>query len=232
MQLEADTLAVLINFSNMNPGLVVRPGNVLKTVSTSKSVIAKATLSQTFEKEFAIADLSRLIRTISLFKGQSPEISFMDSNLLISAEKQQIKYAYSDYEHVKIKLTNENFEENLAKKKSFAQFNLDKNLMLQAMKASVALGNPQLAFIGANGKIVLESMNIDVTLYDKYMVEIGDTDAEFKVVFDIANLNFLAQNDYHVNFLYSDKGLGATFSGHPYEYVVAMKASHSTFSSS
>ena len=106
MQLENETLSVLINFSNMNPGLIVRPGNVLKTISHTHSVIAKATISQSFEKEFAIVDLSKFIRTVSLFKGQSPNIEFKSSYMLISADKQNIKYSYSDYEQVKVRLKN------------------------------------------------------------------------------------------------------------------------------
>ena len=77
MKLDNDTLQVLKNFSAINKNIMFKPGNVIRTISSTKSVLAKATIKQEFDKGFAVYDLSRFIGTLSLFND--PEIEIKDS---------------------------------------------------------------------------------------------------------------------------------------------------------
>ena len=43
MKLDNDTLQVLKNFSAINKNIMFKPGNVIRTISSTKSVLAKAT---------------------------------------------------------------------------------------------------------------------------------------------------------------------------------------------
>ena len=54
MKLDNDTLQVLKNFSAINKNIMFKPGNVIRTISSTKSVLAKATIKQDFEKGFAV----------------------------------------------------------------------------------------------------------------------------------------------------------------------------------
>ena len=61
------TLDVLKNFSTINSNILVRPGNVINTISPIKNVMAEATVEENFDTEFGIWDLGKFLGTISLF---------------------------------------------------------------------------------------------------------------------------------------------------------------------
>ena len=50
MQLSESTLSVLKNFSTINPNLVFKQGNQIKTISVAKNILATATITETFRK--------------------------------------------------------------------------------------------------------------------------------------------------------------------------------------
>ena len=54
MNLSNDTLNVLKNFATINPNLVFKPGQKLKTISESKTILASAEIVEDFPTEFAI----------------------------------------------------------------------------------------------------------------------------------------------------------------------------------
>ena len=58
MELSDRTLNVLKNFANINSNIVFREGNVLKTISVAKNILAKVTLDETIDAEFGIYDLN------------------------------------------------------------------------------------------------------------------------------------------------------------------------------
>ena len=58
MNLSNDTKEVLKNFSSINQNLMVNSGNVIGTMSAMKNIVAKATIPDTFQNEFAIYDLN------------------------------------------------------------------------------------------------------------------------------------------------------------------------------
>ena len=67
MKLSQRTIQILRNYSSINPSVKFEAGTILKTVSPNKTMLAKATLSDTIDSDFAIYDLSRFLGTMSLF---------------------------------------------------------------------------------------------------------------------------------------------------------------------
>jgi hypothetical protein len=66
MKLSETTLNVLKNFSTINTGLQVKPGQVVRTISKQQNVLAKATVPETFDSEFVIYDLNRFLGVIDI----------------------------------------------------------------------------------------------------------------------------------------------------------------------
>ena len=58
MNLSNETVSVLKNFASINQNLVIKGGNSISTISAQKNIIAKATVKETFPKDFAIYDLN------------------------------------------------------------------------------------------------------------------------------------------------------------------------------
>ena len=68
MNLSNETVSVLKNFATINQNLVIKSGNSISTISAQKNIIAKATVKETFPKDFAIYDLNEFLAALSLFQ--------------------------------------------------------------------------------------------------------------------------------------------------------------------
>ena len=68
MNLSNDTLEVLDNFADINSGITVKVGQELKTISPMKNIFGTAKVSENFDTEFSIYDLSEFLATLSLFE--------------------------------------------------------------------------------------------------------------------------------------------------------------------
>ena len=81
-KLSKETLAILKNYSQINSNLLVKEGNVINTISPAKNIVSESVVTENFEVEFGIWDLSKLLGTISLF--EDPEFEFGEKSMIIS----------------------------------------------------------------------------------------------------------------------------------------------------
>ena len=98
MKLSSETLDILRSFSNINNGILVKPGQSISTMSTQKTILAKAEVSEVFDKQFCIYDLSQFLGTLKLFKD--PDLDFQDKKVIISENNTTVKYAYASVETI------------------------------------------------------------------------------------------------------------------------------------
>ena len=82
MKLSNKTLDVLKNFSNINQNILIEEGNVLRTISTMKNILGRATIVENFPKEFGIYDLNEFLGVLSLTKDSEIELIMNTCNLL------------------------------------------------------------------------------------------------------------------------------------------------------
>ena len=69
MKMSEQTLQVLQNFSTINQSLLFKEGDVLRTVSPQKTVLAEVTVPDTFETQFGIYDLGQFLSAMTLIEG-------------------------------------------------------------------------------------------------------------------------------------------------------------------
>ena len=74
MKISNDTRDVLKNFSTINSGIRVKEGNRLETISNMKNILAVATVSEEFPKNFSIYNLPEFLGATSLM--EDPEFNF------------------------------------------------------------------------------------------------------------------------------------------------------------
>ncbi len=79
MQLSDQTLTILKNFAAINQGIVIKPGNVLRTVSLTHSLMAEATVPDYFDRKIVLYDLSKMLAIIQ----SSPDIEIEDNQLVL-----------------------------------------------------------------------------------------------------------------------------------------------------
>lgn len=216
MKLDNATLQILKNFSAINKNIMFKPGSVIRTISSTKSVLARATISQEFDKSFAVYDLSRFIDTLSLFN--EPEIDVKDSHVVISEGNNKFNYAVTDPSLIIVPPDREielpNPEVNCL---------ITEEALNRVMKALSVSQLPEIAIVGKDGQILLQAVDTRGTTNDSFSVVVGETDARFRMVFR-ADCIKLIPGSYDVSI--SSKGL-SHWKGASVEYWIAVESNSS-----
>jgi hypothetical protein len=217
MRITTNTINVLKNFAKINPSIVVPEGNTLKTISTSKTIMAKAEVDTDFPQRFAIYSLDRFISTVSLF--DDPVLTFGENSVEIRDGNKSTHYVYAE-ETTIAKAP----EKELNLPSIDATFTLNYENLRDAEKAAGVLGLPEIAVVGEAGKIYLRAVDSKNPSGDVYSVEIGEGNKEFMAIFKSENIKIIPDN-YEVNI--SSRGI-SHFTGPQAEYWIAVEQS-STF---
>lgn len=217
-----NTLTILKNFSSLNSNLLVKPGNVIKTITPSKTGMAIATVEEDFPVEFGIWDLNKFLGVISLF--QNPSFEFGDKSVKIkNGGDSVVNYFYSEPRllttpdkdvvmpavNVSITLTEKNFSE--------------------LQKAASVMQLSDLSFKSENGKIVAMVSDLSDPTSNSYKVLVDeDYDGkDFLFNFKMENIKILP-GDYDINFAKTVVGefINQTI---PVKYWFAMEANTSKY---
>lgn len=213
MKFNARTTQILKNFAGINPSMLFREGDLLSTISDTKSILAKAKIDQVIESEFAIYDLGRFLSTLSLFSD--PDIILNDKKLNITEGQKSINYSITDASLIISAPTKElNVDADI-------KFDLTSEKLQETMKAMNILGLPEVALVGEKGKILFKAMSVKDKSSDNFSVEVGETDKTFSAVFSVENIKMVS-NNYKVAI--SDKGV-SHWSGDDIEYWIMCEAS-------
>jgi hypothetical protein len=194
MELSSQTLQVLNNFASVNSNIVITTGNVLRTVSESKTILARATIDEEFPKGFGIYELNEFLSALSLV--ESPRISFGENNMDISdgTGRSSIKYFYSD---PSILTTTSN---EIVMPEAQVKFKLDRDTMNRIKKAASVLGHTEVSVRNVDGVIVLTVADNENSTSNAIDIAVDgeSTSDDFKYVFNIANLKMM-EGDYDVS---------------------------------
>ena len=96
MQISKETIRILKNFSDINTGITIKSGNEIKTIAEMKNVSSRATISETFEKEFSIGDLREFLNVINSDTFKDGKFSFGETSVEIVKDNSCVNYVYAD----------------------------------------------------------------------------------------------------------------------------------------
>jgi hypothetical protein len=212
MKFSAKTQQVIRNFASINNGIQFKQGNVLKTMSESKNVMAKATLDTEVEATFCIHDLSQFLGAVSMM--DDPDLTPTDHYLQIGKGSEKFNYIYADPSMILIPP-----DKDIALPTRDVEFKLNGDVLTRVMKALGVLGSPQIAVTGDREKIYLQTMNVKNPTDSSFRVEVGETTSEFNLIFLTENIRLLP-GDYDVAI--SAKGFGH-FAGDGVDYWITIE---------
>ena len=223
MKLSKHTLNMLKNFSDINMSIEIKEGNILRTVSVQKNILAQAELEEDFPQDFAIYELNRFLGAVSLFND--PEFRFNGSSANIGTNTHSVDYVYCDPSMIVTPP-----EKNITFPEPEVKFTLSQDALSQIMKASNVLGTPEIAVEGGphpNDVIRLMALDVNNDSTDTFKVVLEErSDNKFRFVFKTENMKMLPGN-YDVEI--SSKGISHfTMQGQKLQYWIATEAS-STF---
>jgi hypothetical protein len=218
MKLSNDTRDVLKNFSTINQNLLVKNGSVINTMSAMKNIVAKATVPDSFNNEFAIYDLNEFLSALSLFKD--PSLDFDDKAVKLKEEGggSSLNYFFSDPSIVTAPKT------EITMPSVDVEFTFTQETFNAIQKASAVLGVPDVVLKGTTGG------DINLTVTDRkndtsndFAIKVGENaTSDFTYFFKVENLKLLAGN-YKVEV--SSKGISHfTNTNKPVEYFIALEA--------
>lgn len=188
-----ETQNLLRTFSTINKSIVIKPGNILSTLSVNKNILAKAEIEETFSKEMAIYDLSAFCEILRLYDGLSdtlPQIEQKDNHVLISNPnaESKVKYFYSDPDIIvqppdkEVDLPSEDLK-----------FRLSLESLKQVWRVYDITKAPDLCVYGKDGQINLCVTDKKNDSYNTFTLKVGETDEEFCYCMKMENLKVTAQ---------------------------------------
>ena len=194
MQLSDTTLDILRNYSAINQNLLIEPGNVIKTVNESRTILSTATIAESFPKEIGIYDLNEFIGAMSLV--QKPTLDFKDEYITLSDESGRASVKY--FTAAKETLTKQ--QKTLSMPEADVKFKLDNDTFNKLKKAASTLGHKELSITAKDGVLslsVVENQNATSNAFSIDMDGEFKQDAVFNFILSISNLKILP-GDYDV----------------------------------
>jgi len=196
MELSEHTLQVLHNFSGINGNIYINEGNVLRTVSESRTVLAKATLGEDFPLSFGIYDLREFLSVLGLVDSRTVSFENEYARIADSTGRSKIKYFYSAPET----LTSPKGGD-IALPSEDAWFTLDELTLSKIKSAATALGHSEVNVTLHNGIVRLTVTDNEDSTSHEFDIDVeGESDCvDMKAVFNIANLRLLENGNYRVS---------------------------------
>ena len=219
MKLSKHTLNMLKNFSDINMSIEIKKGNVLRTVSVQKNILAQAELEDEFPKDFAIYELNRFLGAVSLF--DDPELEFNAKSVNIGTTKHSADYVYCDPSMIVTPPEN-----NITFPDPEVKFTLTQDSLSQVMRASNVLGTPEIAIEGGphpNDSIRIKALDVNNDSTDTFQVVLDEKSGHtFRFVFKTENMKMIPGN-YDVEI--SSKGISHfSLQGAKLQYWIATES--------
>jgi len=210
MKISDSTFDVLKNFSSINQSLAFKTGNVIRTVSEQKTILAQAKVNESFPVDFAIYELNQFLGLSSLF--EDADFEFGESRVTLKEGSATANYTYADPSMITTPP-----EKNIDLPSTDVSFDMSKDDFRQVMNGANQLGLPEVVVRGEGGTITLVATDTKNPTTNEFSRVVGEHGAEFQFIFKTENFKFI-QNDYQVEI--SSKGIGH-FKSNSVEYWVA-----------
>ena len=183
MKISTGTLDILKNFATINTNILVRQGNTLSTISTGKNIFARAEISESFPKEFAIYDLNSLLSLLTLM--EDTDVDFQDESLKVSKGTSVFEYYYAD-PNIIVSAPDKTIDVD-----NFFQFDFTKDDVDMILKAAAITAAPMLSVIGDKKEVVVTVSDPSTPKSNSFRQVIGTTDKEFDVRLAIENFKVI-----------------------------------------
>ena len=185
MKLSDTTVNLLKNFSSINQSILFKSGNKLRTMSVMKNILAEATITEEFPKDFGVYDLNQFLQGHSLH--QSPELDFTnDEYVVIKEGKMRAKYFFAEPSVIVSPP-----EKEISLPSEDVTFVITSQQLEKLKKAASVYQLPDISAIGEAGvvKVVARDKKNDTS--NDFSIVVGETDKQFVFNFKEENLKII-----------------------------------------
>ena len=194
MELSDNTLTTLKNFSSINPNMMIRSGNTIKTISEARTVLATAHVAEQFPKDFGIYDLNEFMGVLSLV--DQPRLKFEDEYMVVndSTGRSKVKYFYSSEDTLTTP------QKDITMPEANVKFTLDNDTMNKLKRAASTFGHSEISISGKDGVLSLSVVDSQNMTSNAFSIDVDGEfadDAKFNFILSTNNLKILP-GDYTV----------------------------------
>jgi len=185
MKLSESTLSLLKNFSTINQSILFKQGSKLRTISVMKNILAEATITEEFPKDFGIYDLNQYLNGLALHNN--PELNFEADNYVVIKEgRSRSKYFFADPSVIVTPP-----EKSIDLPSEDVTFDLSTDQLDKLLKAAAIYQLPDLSVVGGDGvvKVLVRDKKNDTS--NDYSVIVGETESTFSFNFKVENIKIL-----------------------------------------
>ena len=194
MELSENTLTTLKNFSGINPNMMIRTGNTIKTISEARTVLARATVAEEFPVDFGIYDLNEFMGVLGLV--DKPSLKFQDEFVIVndSTGRSKVKYFYSSEDTLTTP------QKDITMPEANVTFTLTNDTMNKLKRAASTLGHSEISISGKDGVLSLSVVDSQNMTSNAFSIDVDgefDSNATFNFILSTNNLKILP-GDYEV----------------------------------
>lgn len=195
MKLSNETLSTLKNFAAINSNIVLNPGNTIKTMAESKTIMASAEISEEIPAQIGIYDLNEFLSVVNMF--EDPELTFDEEvkSVRVSEGRRAVKYFFSEPSI----LTSPSKDVQLPS--SDVTLTITSEDMNNIRRAASALGVTDVVIQSTPGSepkvIVTDSTDSTSNSFELDLANINANGVNCKLIFNINNFKFV-NDDYDV----------------------------------
>lgn len=180
MKISSETISILKNFSQINPNILIKEGNIISTKNEFGSVYARAGIKEYFPMDFAIYDLNEFLSVVSI--AEDPDFSFSENYVDIIWGNNKIRYNSADI--VVITYPKGNFKAPPAE----VNFLLNKDIIDNIITSAKVFKQEHIAFVSdATNNALIQSYDKKGAIKNFYEFDLGYVDDNvFNMIMDIS----------------------------------------------
>ena len=198
MKLSEQTLEVLQNFATINQSLLFKEGDVLRTVSPQKTVLAEVSVPDTFDKQFGIYDLGQFLSAMTLIEGAELDLGENSMNIN-NGNGQAVTYRYADPSMIVTPP-----DKGITLPDVDASFTLSDSILKKTLDAARVLGLPEIVVEGDGTNISISAGDTKNSSMNDYKENVEASESVFKHIFKVDNMKMMML-EYNVEI--STKGI-------------------------
>jgi hypothetical protein len=196
MKLSNETLNILKNFGNISEGIHFKKGNILRTMSSQKNILAEATIEENIPETFGVYDLNNFLSVVSLHKD-NPTFEFDSNHVMIVSNngRSKIHYRFCDPSMVVSAP-----EKTLEMPNPEINFELTSEDFNWILRAAAVLGSPQICIESDGDTVYIKAVNLqnDSSHTDALELRSG-SGSVYNMVFKTESLTKLLPGNYDVS---------------------------------
>ena len=223
MKLTDKTIEILKNFVNLNQSIQFKIGNVIKTITPTKTVFSIAEIEESFPNDFAIYDLNKFLAKVSLYKDC--ELEFEEDRVIFRTPDKR-KFDYIKYSSPKVISAPPDGEIRLDNPEH--EFKLSREDLLWQKKSAGISGSPFMIFRGDGKHIYLENTDLKDDSSDLSSTTIGSSKEEFLYAIKVENWKMM-DGSYNIKLAKGMAKFENTETTKKLEYYIAIESSLSKF---